>query len=143
MTLPATVTKPSLGRRLRYALSALVAVPIIALGAPDQVRIPPKAPHEKGDPADAALFSHWGHSDFQCYSCHPSIFPQRRVGFTHADMDEGRFCGSCHDGQQVWAPKGKGVECETCHVPAKADDIDEDDIFGMFGGRLEPGPGSH
>lgn len=107
-----------------------MAMPLIALGAPDHVRIPPVVPHEKGDPVDSGLFSHWGHSEFQCYSCHPSIFPQRKAGFTHAEMDEGHFCGACHNGELAFAPKQKGVECETCHVPAKTEKIDEDDIFG-------------
>jgi c(7)-type cytochrome triheme protein len=86
--------------------------------APDAVRIPMKAERDKGDPPDAALFSHWEHNRFYCYSCHPSVFPQRRLAFTHDDMDEGRFCGTCHDGKRAFSPDDDDIECETCHRPS-------------------------
>jgi c(7)-type cytochrome triheme protein len=62
-----------------------------------------------------ALFSHWGHNSQHCYSCHPSVFPQAPLGFTHQDMREGRYCGSCHDGQAAKAIRSMG--CEVCHAP--------------------------
>ena len=83
--------------------------------APDTIRIPPVIEHGKGDPPDPALFSHWKHGRFYCYTCHPSVFPQRRLGFTHEDMDEGRFCGTCHDGKRAFSPDDDDVECESCH----------------------------
>lgn len=107
----------------------LLSVPVVALGVPDRVRIPIVRDHGAGDPPDAALFSHWDHDTFTCVSCHPSTFPQRKVGFTHDDMNQGRFCGSCHDGRTAFGPKDKGVECETCHVPTKKREIDEDDLW--------------
>lgn len=119
-------------RPLRYVLllGVLVGGPALALGMPDTVRIPIVRPHGPGDPQDAALFSHWEHDTYMCVSCHPSTFPQRRVGFTHDDMNAGRFCGSCHDGRVAFGPKDKGVECETCHVStSKKPEIDENDLW--------------
>ena len=126
--------KRGAGQRRRRILPVWVARvfvggPALALGVPALVRIPMVKERAAGDPADAALFSHWDHDQFTCVSCHPSTFPQRRVGFTHADMEQGRFCGSCHDGHQAFAPKGKGVDCETCHRPTKQRDIDEDNLW--------------
>ena len=51
---------------------------------------------------------------FGCYACHPSVFPQALVGFTHAEMREGQFCGRCHDGRTAFAIPG--ATCARCHV---------------------------
>ncbi|MGM0575389.1 MAG: c(7)-type cytochrome triheme domain-containing protein [Myxococcota bacterium] len=111
-------------------LGAIVALPVVALAAPDQITIPPVEPHGSGAPPEAATFSHWEHDGYYCYNCHPAIFPQRPQGFTHAEMEQGEYCGACHDGERVWAPKGEGVECETCHIPSgEQEDIDTDELW--------------
>ena len=57
-------------------------------------------------------------SQFGCYGCHPSIFPQQTlVGFTHQEMSEGKFCGRCHDGRTAFAIPG--TACSRCHVDAR------------------------
>jgi c(7)-type cytochrome triheme protein len=93
-------------------VSALVAPPIFAVNAPQDVRIPPVAERSKPAPA---LFSHWQHGAQACYTCHPSVFPQGLKSFTHQDMHEGRFCADCHDGRKSQAIKS--MRCEGCHVP--------------------------
>jgi c(7)-type cytochrome triheme protein len=92
----------------------LAAFPLAGLGLPDRVRIPIAKPHPAGAPQAAALFSHWSHSQYRCFACHPSTFPQVPVGFTHADMNEGRFCARCHAGKT--APAVSQYRCEACHV---------------------------
>lgn len=84
-----------------------------SLGMPPTVRIPIVRAHGKGDPPQAALFSHWSHDQFACYACHPSLFPQQRLGFTHDDMDAGKFCAACHDGKSAWS--FDDADCKTCH----------------------------
>lgn len=129
---PSTDPAPAPRRRWRlYAVVAalLIGGPAVALGVPDRVRIPPVKDHGAGNPPDAALFSHWAHGTYTCVSCHPGTFPQRKLGFTHYDMEQGLFCGSCHDGRTAFGPKDRGVECETCHVPTTRRDIDEDDLW--------------
>jgi len=113
-----------------FAIGALLGAPVVALGVPDVVRIPMVEPRKPGDPPDAARFSHWSHDEFSCVTCHPSLFPTTRYGFTHKEMDQGLFCGSCHDGSNAWSPRDRGVTCETCHVPpGRGEDIDEDDLW--------------
>ena len=86
-------------------LGCLVVALVLSLGwrpaesmMPDSVRIPIVKQHPGGAPPDAALFQHGRHDNFSCAVCHPDAFPMWRAGFTHADMNTGRFCGMCHDG---------------------------------------------
>jgi c(7)-type cytochrome triheme protein len=86
-----------------------------ALSMPDAVRIPIVKPHPEAAPPDAALFRHGRHDQFGCATCHPSLFPKWRAGFTHADMNEGRFCGACHDGTAGFDLAT--ADCKGCHAP--------------------------
>jgi c(7)-type cytochrome triheme protein len=115
-------TTASTSPRRAWLVAALGLV-VAALGAwtpdaasmPDAVRIPPLAPHPGGVPAAPALFRHTTHGQFACYGCHPSVFPRYPLGFTHADMQAGEFCGSCHDGRAAFAVATRA--CDVCHVP--------------------------
>lgn len=91
---------------------AALALPLAVVAMPESVRIPQLEEHDE----ESALFSHWEHEQFKCYACHTSIFPQTKVGFTHDDMDKGKFCAACHDGKTAWAVDDDDTECETCHV---------------------------
>jgi c(7)-type cytochrome triheme protein len=96
---------------------AAVALSSVALGAafPAVLRIPRKNPGVAVPPP--ALFSHRTHQTFGCYACHPTVFPQALVGFTHEEMREGKFCGRCHDGRTSFAIAG--AECGRCHVDGR------------------------
>lgn len=103
------------GRRLAFVLA--LVLPAIALGAafPAVLRIPRKNPSVTVPPA--ALFSHRTHQSFGCYACHPAVFPQALVGFTHEEMQAEKFCGHCHDGRTAFAIAG--AECARCHVDGR------------------------
>ena len=99
-------------------LAVAVALTLVwrpARSMPDAVRIPIVEPHPPGAPPDAARFLHGRHDQFSCSACHPALFPKWRAGFTHRDMNEGRFCGVCHDGSAAQAIAS--MECLSCHVP--------------------------
>jgi c(7)-type cytochrome triheme protein len=100
----------------RAVSAALLIASTVALAAayPAVLRIPPKNPSAPR-PIPAALFSHRAHQSFGCYACHPSVFPQAPLGFTHDDMRQGRFCGACHDGAAAFAIER--AACKGCHVP--------------------------
>ena len=108
---------------MRKAIGAIIAVGVgssillvatLASGwMPVTVRIPIVRPHGKGDPKMAALFSHWSHDQYSCYVCHPTIFPQALLGFTHDELDDGRYCASCHNAKV--APSVDDMECKSCH----------------------------
>ena len=93
---------------------ALIAAPVFAAAYPATLRIPPQKPRAGGTPP-AALFSHKTHAGFGCAGCHPGVFPQAPVGFSHAEMKRGEFCGGCHDGELAFAIQG--AACARCHVP--------------------------
>lgn len=110
------MTPPRWSRRLAIALSVLATS--VALGAafPAVLRIPRRDPRAAQVPTPA-LFSHRSHASFECYSCHPALFPQALVGFTHAEMRDGQFCGRCHDGRVAFAIPA--ATCGRCHVDGK------------------------
>ena len=100
---------------LAVAALVIAAASATALAAafPAVLRIPPRDP-AKARSRPAALFSHRAHQSFGCYACHPSVFPQQPLGFTHQEMQQGRFCGQCHQGQAAFAIEG--APCTRCHV---------------------------
>jgi c(7)-type cytochrome triheme protein len=98
------------------ALTAL-ALPLASFAIPATVRIPRAKQARPFAPPARALFSHRGHEPLRCFQCHPNLFPQAQLAFTHADMDQGRFCAGCHDGGA--APAGATYSCEGCHAPGR------------------------
>ncbi len=100
-----------------------VAGAVLALGAhaaAQQLRLPPDLVYANanGSPGKV-VFSHQLHvavSD-KCSSCHIKLFrmlhPTRQV--THADMEAGKSCGACHNGQMAFGPTDP-AGCARCHV---------------------------
>lgn len=106
---------PARARRLAAVLALLLSSAALAAAFPAVLRIPRRNPGVTVPPQ--ALFSHRAHATFGCYACHPSVFPQAPLAFTHAEMQEGRFCGRCHDGQRAFAIPG--TDCARCHVDGR------------------------
>jgi c(7)-type cytochrome triheme protein len=110
-------------RPTRLILTLLLGSAVMLLSAslfavPSEVRVPVVKEHGKLDPPAAGLFSHWRHDQYQCFDCHPALFPRARKGFTHDQMDEGRFCGACHNGKAAPPSNGGRAVCKTsCHTP--------------------------
>ena len=100
-----------LGFIAAFVVLAATSISVLAVAVPDVVRIPHK---DAATPMPNARFSHRGHAQYQCYSCHPSVFPQMRESFTHTDMEEGRYCARCHNVGA--APAVKSYACEVCHA---------------------------
>jgi c(7)-type cytochrome triheme protein len=62
----------------------------------------------------AVLFSHKFHgSVFACKECHPKLFEMKKTQgkMTMDEMNKGRFCGSCHDGNTA----SSVTDCNKCH----------------------------
>ena len=64
-----------------------------------------------------AVFPHWFHRiRFRCYVCHPAIFEMKAGAnkITMDAIDEGKFCGICHNGKIAW--ESSFDTCNRCHV---------------------------
>ncbi len=108
-------------RHWKWAVAAFAAVQLGMAGVawaliqPESIQIPAPGPRGEDHPENLAVFPHWAHADYKCYVCHPAIFPQRKMGFTHDQMDEGRYCGACHDGKTAFSYDDDDIDCEICH----------------------------
>ncbi|GAB4177861.1 MAG: hypothetical protein Fur0039_21400 [Rhodocyclaceae bacterium] len=67
-----------------------------------------------GKPNRMVVFSHKAHAQWlTCSNCHPAIFAEKTgtAKITMDDIDEGKFCGVCHDKVAMAMPSG----CKGCH----------------------------
>ena len=92
-----------------------VVAPVLALGVPPRLYIPIVKAHRESDPPAASVFSHWTHEQYDCSVCHPSVFPKAHLGFTHDDIDAGKYCGTCHDSKTAFSIDDPNVKCAVCH----------------------------
>ncbi len=75
-------------------------------------------------PAMAVVFDHKIHRDagLECDSCHDEIFEmetgnaESRKDFTMESLYQGKYCGSCHDGETAFA---SNTRCTLCHIGVK------------------------
>lgn len=117
----------SMRRMARDTVLVLLAVAAIATrsnaAAPDTLalRLPADAVFDERVRADSAVvFRHGTHvalASHRCTPCHPGLFrilaPTTTI--THREMNAGRSCGSCHDGQHAFDVKSP-ASCGSCHV---------------------------
>lgn len=69
---------------------------------------------EEEDPK--AVFPHLLHEEiYQCFTCHPSIFPPETGYLNHSYFDEGKFCAVCHNGKISFSHEDSDF-CEKCHI---------------------------
>lgn len=93
-------------------------------------------------------FSHYTHLEMEsigrnCPTCHNSVFhivAKKNPVYTMADMEQGKSCGFCHNGEQAFTVK---EDCTTCHTNARDLEIQIENVgtvgfshdvhTGMFG----------
>ncbi|PLY00283.1 MAG: hypothetical protein C0623_07445 [Desulfuromonas sp.] len=63
------------------------------------------------------MFPHQTHldMDFTCDTCHPDLFAAKLNGnrMTMRAMNNGEYCGACHDGDTAFSVKS---DCTSCHA---------------------------
>ena len=74
---------------------------------------------KSADSPGQVVFNHSMHvseSKPDCTTCHPKPFRMlrstKRTAITHALMEKGQLCGSCHDGKKAF---GLEEDCTFCH----------------------------
>ncbi|PLY06757.1 MAG: cytochrome C [Desulfuromonas sp.] len=71
------------------------------------------------DDVGTVMFSHYVHLDAvgkNCTACHNRLYnveTGKNPVFTMADMEQGKACGSCHNGQRAFTVK---ENCTVCHA---------------------------
>ncbi len=87
-----------------------------------QLPIPEDFSYTGTKPLSAVPFSHKLHVTEQklsCQECHTKVFQMKKLAaspeMTMAKLNEGQFCGSCHDGTKAFATKAI-QSCSKCHV---------------------------
>ena len=123
-------------RSLRAVVLLVVALPVAfmdaaAAGSPPTppkvaaLRLPPGIVFKKAPDAPApVVFDHVAHVRLEgnrCLACHPQPFKMLRPSreATHAAMDAGGSCGSCHDGKKAFATVDT-ERCDVCHRSEQA-----------------------
>ena len=108
---------------LRAVGGAVVLLVLGGFAAATELRLPAdfSFPRGPGSPGQV-VYSHELHAAFadKCTVCHDRLFPilrpTRRV--THAEMEAGKACGGCHNGQMAFGPMEPG-SCSRCHSEAR------------------------
>ena len=92
----------------------------------DEETYGPETPIIWTKPVTAVVFTHKRHTmeaGLECDSCHDEIFEmeagsaEEKDDFTMASLYEGKYCGSCHDGETAFASSSR---CTSCHIGVQA-----------------------
>jgi c(7)-type cytochrome triheme protein len=104
-------------------LVSFLAVPEISLAA---MKVPKDLSLAATGDQSPAMFSHEKHvteRKEKCGACHTKLF-QMKAGktakkkgkLTMAAMEEGKFCGACHNGEKAFSVKAADNNCAKCHM---------------------------
>lgn len=87
-----------------------------------QIPVPPDFAFEETKPLASVSFSHKLHvtdKKLQCQECHVKVFQMKKgtasPEMNMAKLNEGQFCGSCHNGTKAFSTKD-AKSCMKCHV---------------------------
>jgi c(7)-type cytochrome triheme protein len=70
-----------------------------------------------GGAVGKVIFDGKAHADkgLKCADCHPKIFAMKKgMKITMAEMNEGKNCGACHNGEKAFKSADK-ANCGKCH----------------------------
>jgi len=108
-------------RMLVFTLTVLVTAGLLWSGTPVQADDAPGEIVFKNTKSFAPVpFNHDTHKSagMGCGDCHNALF-KKKAGSTDADnaltmkaLRKGKYCGSCHDGQQAFSAS---KNCKQCH----------------------------
>ncbi|WP_268898838.1 cytochrome c3 family protein [Geomesophilobacter sediminis] len=65
-------------------------------------------------PMGQVVFKGENHKALKCSECHPKIFKMKKGStvMKMADINQGKYCGECHNGKRAFKPAGN---CAKCH----------------------------
>jgi len=103
---------------------AVLAALVFSIG--NAMAVPPGKTVEFASPMGKVTFDGKAHAakGLKCADCHtkPKLFEMKKGGdkITMAAMNEGKFCGTCHDGKKAFSVKAP-ADCVKCHDKGGAD----------------------
>ena len=87
-----------------------------------EIPVPPDIIYGEKNPLGATPFSHKSHvteKKLACPDCHTKIFQMKKMAaaaqMKMKALNEGEFCGKCHDGKKAFATK-EAKDCSRCHI---------------------------
>ena len=98
----------------------LAVFAVLMVSAGNVVAVPPGKTVEFASPMGKVIFDGKAHADkgLKCADCHtkPKLFEMKKGGdkITMAAMNEGKFCGTCHNGTKAFSVKD-AAGCAKCH----------------------------
>jgi len=99
---------------LTILMLLLLALPTVLLASWEKSLV-----EIKTDATGVVVFNHDNHFEAlgskRCPTCHNAIFNRNRSknpDFTMADMEQGKACGACHNGEKAFDVK---EDCSACH----------------------------
>ena len=102
---------------------AVSAVLMLSIG--NAMAVPAGKTIEFASPMGKVTFDGKSHADkgAKCADCHtkPKLFEMKKGKdkLTMAAMNEGKFCGACHDGKKAFSVKAP-ADCAKCHIAGGA-----------------------
>jgi c(7)-type cytochrome triheme protein len=103
----------------------LPAFAALILSIGNVMAVPPGKTVEFSSPPGKVTFDGKAHADkgLKCPDCHttPKLFEMKKGGakVTMAAMNEGKSCGSCHNGKRAFSVKTQ-ADCAKCHKTVSA-----------------------
>jgi c(7)-type cytochrome triheme protein len=101
-------------RSLQFFLTLIITV---AFAGSSFAVSPEKTVEYAGGSAGKVIFDGKIHAGkgLKCMDCHPKVFPMKKgTKITMAEMNEGKYCGVCHNGQKAFK-SSEQANCEKCH----------------------------
>jgi hyperosmotically inducible protein len=131
------------------AAGILAAFAALMLSIGNVMAVPSGKTVELASSMGKVTFDGKAHADkgLKCADCHtkPKLFEMKKGGdkITMAAMNEGKFCGACHDGKKAFSVKAP-ADCTKCHEKtaganksAKEKSIAETSKEGTVGGYVD------
>jgi c(7)-type cytochrome triheme protein len=98
----------------------LAVLAALMLSSGNLMAVPPGKTIDFASPKGKVSFDGKAHADkgLKCADCHtkPKLFQMKKgtEKMTMAAMNEGKFCGACHDGKKAFSVKA-AADCAKCH----------------------------
>jgi c(7)-type cytochrome triheme protein len=105
----------------------LAVLAALSLSIGNVMAVPSGKTIEFASPNGKVVFDGKEHAEkgIKCADCHskPKLFEMKKSGdkITMAAMNEGKFCGACHDGKKAFGVKAP-ADCVKCHQKSGAGD---------------------